>query len=83
LVGLLNWLLQLIHRRHSPTDGGNRLGGWWKFAEEVRSSTLGVIVVTSGRDVGQLAGARVRRIELASSLRTAPFGGVAVDGAWG
>ncbi len=59
----------MTHRRHSPTDGGNRSGGGRKFAGKVHSGTLGalgalgVVVVPGGRDVSQLAGAFVSGIQ--------------------
>jgi hypothetical protein len=49
----------MTHRRHSPTDGENRSGGGWEFAEHVRSGALGVILVTRGCNVGQSTGALV------------------------
>jgi len=60
LFGL--WLAaeKWTHRRHSPTDGGNRSGeGSGKFTGEISRRALGVVVVTGGRYVGQLPGAFV------------------------
>jgi hypothetical protein len=43
------------HRRHSPTDGGNRSGGvGWEFTGQVGGGALGVVVVTGVRDVSEL-----------------------------
>lgn len=68
LVGLLSWLLQLIHRRHSPTDGGNRSWAGWKFAEQVSGCAFDVVVVPGGGDVGQLVGAFVRMTQIGSGV---------------
>ena len=62
------WLLELIHRRHSLTDGGNRSFGGLKFAEQIGGCTFRSIVVVLVCDVGQLAGAIVLFVEYIAYL---------------
>jgi hypothetical protein len=56
---LLNWLLRVIPRRHSPTDGGNRSKGWRELAERIRDTALGIVLVPRSSYVGELPGALI------------------------
>lgn len=57
----VSWPLEKwIHRRHSPTDGGNRSGeGKGKFAGQIGGGALRVIVVTGGSNIRKILGTLV------------------------
>jgi hypothetical protein len=62
------WLLELIHRRHSPTNGGNRSLGLWEFTEQIGGGTFRSIVIVLICDVGQPMGALVLFVEYIAYL---------------